>query len=361
MKTPAFAGVSRFLDDAGAGPVAMSRANGEMRGRRARRHSAICDALPFTRATRDQQSSRLPPASDTTMRAKTAPWLAIGLGVLIALCVPSRAESDEPDSIAPLQALLLARVQGEIDIDAAGKVTDARLTTPVPDDLRLGVERDMRAWTFAPTMRDGQPVPVHSRVRITLAAPAVSQVTRVWIDDAAFVAGDGPVANPPAQLTVRRQERPTYPSGASSAGVPGNVLVAVRVGVDGKVVDATVVQSAMLEITARKRVLDQAFASFENAALRAARDMRFDVAVRDGMTPSADDLTVNVPFLFAPGPVSSPPDGQFRMYVRTPKRAVPWLGPASMSRPFGATGGEVPMAATAGPRLLSPVGAGAMD
>lgn len=295
------------------------------------------------------------------MRAKTSSWLAIGLGVLIALAFPTRARSTEPESIAPLQALLLARVQGEIDIDATGRVTRATLTTPVPDDLRAGVEREMRAWTFAPTIRDGQPVPVHSRVRITLAAPPVSLVTRVWIDDAAFDAGDGSaIALQAATLTAHEQVRPPYPAGARNAGVPGNVLVAVRVGLDGKVVDAAVVQSGLLEITARKRVLEQAFAHFENVALRAARDMRFQVTVREGATPSANDLTVNVPFLFAMGPVSTPPEGQFRMYVRTPRRAVPWLGPDSATRPSSVAGGDRPVAAAAGPQLLTPVGQGGM-
>jgi hypothetical protein len=136
--------------------------------------------------------------------------------------------------------------------------------------------------------------------------------------------------------------------------------VALHLGLDGRVQDASVVQSALLDVNGRKAVLEAALKQFETASLRAARRFRFDLTVRDGATPTADDLTVHVPFGFFLGPYSKPKPAEWRLFVRSPMQRPAWL-PADARLALGVEdiADDEMRGGQNGPRLLTPIGPGA--
>lgn len=82
------------------------------------------------------------------------------------------ARDDVPHFPAEAQA---AGVKGavvvEVVIDTSGNVTDTRVVRSIPllDDEALRV---VRSWHFAPTMVNGQPVPVRTNLTINFSLPA---------------------------------------------------------------------------------------------------------------------------------------------------------------------------------------------
>ena len=260
-------------------------------------------------------------------------------------------------SIAPLESVLLMALDAEVAIDAAGRVTAVTIATPVQADLRAGVERVVRDWTFEPTRVDGVAVPARAKARIVVGSAPTQRVTRVWVDGVTFThPPDEAIEQPTARIVVDKQVRPGYPDGVGLAGVKGVVHVGLRIGLDGRVAEAAVVRSALLDVNGRKAVLEDALGQFEAASLRAGRKFRFEVAVRDGVTPSPDDLTVIVPFGYYLGKASVPKPGEWRLHVRTPRHDLSWMSSEAKARLAGEAPGDAAAPAGSRLRLLSALG-----
>jgi hypothetical protein len=285
-------------------------------------------------------------------------WLALGAALALAT-PPVHAQAASEASLAPLKTVMLMELEGEVAIDAAGLVTDVSIATPVNDALRNGVLRVVRDWKFEPVVVDGVAVPARAKARILLGSRPTTAVDKVWVDGVAFYRSTTPIELPDAQFTVSHLDRPRYPPGLRS--VAGRVLVAMRVGRDGRVADAAVVQSALRDLVGEKHELQQAIDQLERASLTASRRWRFDVVVREGAQPSADELTVLVPFEFSTASSQRMTQGDWRLHVRAPRQAAPWLSDEGKRLANDAADvGEGPSPVAGGLRLRSAVGEGAV-
>jgi hypothetical protein len=286
-----------------------------------------------------------------------APRLAVLLTTLL-LAVPAFAAEPAAGPMA-LESVLLFPVDGDLDLDAAGNVTDVRFTSPIADDVRAGLDRVVRQWDFEPVLDAGQPVAARTKVKFVLAAEPAPVVTQLRLDNMQWrevsVAGREPVKR--ITLLARRDafRRPKFPPGVWFAGVSGRVLVAAHVGADGKVLAAQPVQTALYDVNGRPAVLRDAVDQLETAVMRVARGWRFDVTPAPGITPTVEDMTVYVPVIFRGQGYTESKTGQWRLLVRTPRREPTWFAPDPSRLGVGVAdvAGEDPATTQQGPRLLS--------
>jgi hypothetical protein len=288
-------------------------------------------------------------------------WLALVLGAVLATTVPLPAIAQRAPaeaSIAPLRTVMLMELEGEVAIDAAGKVTDVTIATPVNDALRAGVMRVVRDWAFDPVFIDGVAVPARSKASFLLGALPATKIDRVWVDGVSFKRGDARIEQPNVRITVAEVPKPIYPRG--TAYVAARVMATMRLLPDGRVAEVAVVQSALRDVVGRKKDIEATLRAFERVALGAARKFRFDVVVREGARPTADELTVSVPFQFATTPEQQMGKGEWRLHVRSPHQDAPWLSDEGKRLALDGAGlgeGAAPIGGNL--RLRTPVGEGA--
>lgn len=233
----------------------------------------------------------------------------------------------------PLSRVRTLQVEGVVVIDIDGKVSDYRLETSLGDALQGAVGRAVRSWRFHPVVIDGQARRAESAMRITLAAVPVGEQFEVRVDNVVFPNPE-PVAEqaaPPRPDRVpQRIERgsmppPSYPDGLAWAGVSGRVLVAIRVGEDGSAAEVAAVQSMLLDVRGRDRMLQQATGLFERSALSAAKQWTFRLPPDfSAWPPEKRVLTVSVEYVMQGTPDYYKP-GVWRTVVRTPKRDIGWM------------------------------------
>jgi hypothetical protein len=272
------------------------------------------------------------------LRAVTVMLLASLPTALVALPVAAQRAARITD---PLTTVRTLQVEGQVVIDPSGHVADYRVTTPVPHALQATVDEAVRGWRFYPVQIDGQARRVQTRMRITLAATASSDGYQVRVDNVVFPGPEsarGAATLPaPDEISGRKLTQPLYPPGLLRAGVSGVVLLAIQVSADGTTADAAVVQTMLLDVTGRERVLQQAVALLERSSLSAVRSWRYnvpDALIKAG--PEQRIVTHAIHFVFD----SNPPiekAGMWRTVVRTPKRAIAWVPASPGSQSAGVT------------------------
>lgn len=211
-------------------------------------------------------------------------------------------------------------VTGDIEVDQDGSVQrfelDQRSRLPQPVDRLLG--EAVPRWRFEPTLVDGQPAAVRTRMRIRVAATRApgdpdSYVLRVA--GASFgEAGEG-------GLRTKAIEPPAYPRVPLDRGVQGTVYLLLRIGRAGTVEDV-VAEQVNLRLVAGERVLRQMRMAFEKAAIRAARDWTF-VPPTGREDADASFWTARMPVEFVLRG-SEPGYGEWTTYVPGPRVAAPW-------------------------------------
>jgi len=232
----------------------------------------------------------------------------------------------------PLETLMSLQVEGEVDIDGAGNVLDYRLDAPPPESVRPAVDRTIRGWHFVPR-NEGEAVRAQTiTMRMSLAANQadgkyVAKIENVWLTAKAR-RKERPVFDvDTASIQPTSMRAPLYPPGLATLGIAAKVLVGLRLATDGKVAEAVVVQSALLDAQDQSEGARRALKYFEDSALDGARRWRFEVTVHGVPTP--DDLTVLVPINYMPEQRESM--SRWHSIVRTLRTPLPWL-PASDDR-----------------------------
>jgi TonB family protein len=271
----------------------------------------------------------------------------------LALCcatIPAFASAPATPP-APLETVLSLQVEGEVDIDASGNVLAYRFDTPPPESVRGAVERTIRGWHFVPRI-DGAVVQAQTiSMRLALGAREsggkyLSRIENVWLTAKVPLAQQRRVETETVVLQAASLGPPRYPLDLAAHGISGKVLVGLRVGVDGKVADAVVVQSALMDAQDPSAGARRALALFEKSALAGARRWRFDVTPGQGV-PTPEDLTVLVPVSYAMRRDEAA--GKWRSIVRTPRTPPPWLPATDDRSRLGVAdvgnGGAVPQAA----------------
>ncbi len=279
-------------------------------------------------------------------------WIVIAL-LLMAFAAPAagpRAVRKQVES-----TLLLT---GTIQIDESGRVgrftIDHRDRIP-PAALELA-QKSIPTWVFQPVLEQGRPLAVTSSMRVRLVAKRMEDERfKVEIRSASF-GGDRATTQTPGPSL----QPPSYPMKAARAGVSGLVFVALRLDEAGAVADA-VAEQTNLRVVATEAELAQWRGLLEQAALRAARQWRFD-PTRFTSPGEAEPPTLRVPVDFTlveDGQQSVPDPGRWEAYVPGPRHAAPWL-------PSGPLAAEVADALVPGGiydsrdslRLLTPLGPG---
>lgn len=264
------------------------------------------------------------------------PWIKRLLPVLLCLSAPVLAGDKPPLPAETLESVMTMQVDGRIDLDAKGSLVAFKVETQVPDVLRQKLERMVGAWHFTPApSADGIARPISSPMRLTLAATKVDEGYRVKIDNVIFppegkpVGATGSAGVPDTGITGRSMFPPRYPRGLDR--VSGVVLLSVLLGAEGKVIEATSVQSKLINVSGSKGRMAQALREFERESLAAARGWQFNVPAALAQAP-ANSRTVNVPVTFngwddnnGKVSVSVPAPGTWRYEVRTPIREIGWL------------------------------------
>lgn len=284
---------------------------------------------------------------------------------LLAASGPVAAGAPTP----PLESVLSMPVDGTIVIEPDGAVGEYALTSQLTPGLKAMLDRTIPKWRFEPVVVDGTARRAQTRVRIVLAANEVDGGYRVRIDNVIFPAPKGEINETPqlnsklVEMRGKNLQPPRYPMELMRAGISGRVLVGLRFGLDGALVDAVPVQSMLFNVKGGQRALSKSIALMEASAMGAVRRWSADVRVKAGATPAPRDFTAYTTIEYVLGPpgdklpTGDPPPGTWRLVTRTPKREMPWLAGDKQVPVVGVAdlaGGEVlPLAGA--PRLTTPV------
>lgn len=222
----------------------------------------------------------------------------------------------------PLETVMSLQVKGEVDIDAAGSVVAFRFDAPPPESVRAAVESTIRGWRFVP-IAEGEAVQAQTiSMRMALVASDTGGTYRARIENVSLSApgASGTAVRDTVTLQVKSLRPPRYPAGLYE--ISCKVLVGLRVGLDGKIEDAFVVQSALMDAQDQSEGARRALKYFEDATLDTARRWRFEV-VRGQGVPTPADMTVFVPVNYSPQ--GREVHGKWRSIVRTVRTPAPWL------------------------------------
>ena len=254
--------------------------------------------------------------------------LAVSMPGAVLVAAPALPAPESVDSIKTTV------VDGRITIDQHGALVDYRPETSLPASLESVLDQHIRSWKFEPVFVNGKPVVADTRMRVTLAAREDGDNYRVKVDNVTFPRDKGSAVKPDSAEAVtisgKRLHPPSYPEGLLRAGVNGVVLLYIRVAADGSVAEVMPVQTSLLNVKGRERVLAKAVSMFEQSAARTAKSWRFNVQMHTGQSTPAD-MTVSVPVTYRMDGSREARPGQWRTEVRGPRREASWLkdGPAS--------------------------------
>jgi TonB family protein len=174
-------------------------------------------------------------------------------------------------------------VAGEIGIDRQGEVYDYTINSILTPELKALVDKTVRQWKFEPVLRNGEPVYAKTGMRMILAALPVAAGYQMRIENLRFVGARKPES----------MEPPRYPREAMLRDVGGTVLVAVRVGADGKVLDAVAAQSQLYGKGGKTNSDGKLASMLEQASVDAAKRWKYQVA--DAAAGDAPETTLIVP------------------------------------------------------------------
>ncbi len=263
-----------------------------------------------------------------------------------------------------MQQALLLRVDGELSIDPQGVPVDYRIKTQLPQKLHDSLVQHVRTWRFEPVLIGGKPVLARTQMRVTLAAQGTGDDYRVAVDNVTFPQTQGvtPDANgnaePPTSISYGRILPIHYPHDALQYGLEADVLLNLKLSAQGRVEQAFVEQTALLDVRGRPDALKDAARMFERAALFDITWWRFNVALHV-LDPKPENLTVRVPVHFSLPRIADtrPNPASWQQEVRTPKLRAPWLPPDPNQQSVGVADLAAGELAPAGSRfrLTAPV------
>lgn len=278
------------------------------------------------------------------------------LPLLLALAFAAPAIAGDAPAQPPLESVVTLRVDGNIEIDANGKVVSHTLDTAVPEALQSIIDKAVATWKFAPPTEDGKPVDrARSKMRVSLSARDVEQGggkgLAVKIDNVTFPAAQ-PEKRAPGDASLRPRDRVKHP-GVSAEAV---VTINFRYDPNGKIVDLAPSQCAILAVD-KHLTPEQACEALERHSVQGFK--RYQLKVEPGGKDALESGTMA--FKYASyGSHNARPDttGQWRPELRTPYRKAPWEpadAPRMGTSDVDDSGGGL-ASQTAGLRLLEGTG-----
>lgn len=284
--------------------------------------------------------------------------LVAGLvGLVVSLSMASPATAARKPRQPEMESVLTMLVDGWLVIDTDGSVLDVDIETDIPASLRENLDRTVRGWRFYPVVIDGNVRRAKSPMHITLAANKEGENYRITVDNVLFPNPEGSPAagvidNRSVIISVRRRVVPEYPPQLLRGnGVEGAVLVAFRVGTDGRTAEVVARQAALYNVYGHDRLMRDVARLLEDSAVQAVRKWTFNVQLKTD-APDSLDLTFLIPVIYTltgPKPGAKRTDRQasqtlWRMEVRTARQPIPWLEDALEAKLAGVSdlrGGEM--------------------
>ncbi|MFT3808123.1 hypothetical protein [Arenimonas sp.] len=255
----------------------------------------------------------------------------------IGLAISGQAFADEPapKTTGGVQVVLAMSLDGWVDVDAGGKVVGYGTDVPVPEELRANVDRAVRAWLFEPVpLREGK-MAARTRMRLTLRAEPQGQGYVARIEDVLFLADPAAeaaaVSGTPAPIVIKSTRKPRMMLG----GIATGTLIAIKVGLDGRVEDAVAVQSVVMDDA--KAAFMSVMGPVEKSMIEAVKKWKFRVDFA-GRVPTPEMQTVLVGMFFNPDLTEAGVDqGVWHHMALSPRRPVPWLAADSVAKMLDVT------------------------
>lgn len=250
--------------------------------------------------------------------------------LLVAMSLAPSAPWAKQAETMPVESVVAMQVDGWLSFDTVGAVEDYRITTQLPESIRAALDGTVRKWKFHPVMVDGVARRATTRMRVTLAANQEADGIHVKVDNVVFPTEQGDVTakvdGQPEPISGKKLRPPGYPVGLMQQGVSGAVLLAIRVGPDGRAAEVLAVQSMLYDVRGGPSALRVGIRMLEQSAVDAAKGWTFNVPATD-KPRNADEQTVTVPVDYVMGKAKVNPAGKWRTIVRIPKRTIGWMTP----------------------------------
>lgn len=287
------------------------------------------------------------------MRSSLFLALALALGGSIAAAPEAAAQSrSEMRKTAEGSMVLTGQVNIGTEGQVEGFVLDQR--EKVPADLAGFVDRSVQTWRFEPIVRDGKPVRARTQVSIRLVANSGPDgKDMVTLDAANFGEYDNASTD---QVTSVKLQPPKFPSAALDVGGSGDVMLILKIGRDGKVLDV-ITEQVNLRVLGDARRMQRLREAFARQSENTARRWTFR-APSTGEEKDKPFWSVRVPVSFDFGEVKRG-YGQWNVYIPGPRAQAPWreVGPGEQDvAGLLAVGGVYMTDVNNGPRLLTPLG-----
>lgn len=217
-------------------------------------------------------------------------------------------------SLAQDRKALELDVSGELIIDKQGAVFDYKIDTLLAPAVKQLIDTVVRKWRFEPVVRGGVPVDAKSKMYLSLTAMPIDAGYQLKIDRVRFGGS--------RSALTRSVLPPHYPREAMRMAINAEVIVALRIAGDGKVVDAVAVRSRLLNVRGPEKQQAGMRKRFEQASVTAAKGWTYEPA-EAGDVP---ETTILVPISYCVGEGCRSRSGEWRVAeTANPARPVPWL------------------------------------
>jgi hypothetical protein len=291
-----------------------------------------------------------------------------GMAVLVGVCAGVPADAGKPVAPTPVDTVLTMRVEGQIGVDANGKLIGYTLKTKLEPKLQAIIDKAVPTWVFFPPMVDGKPTAAKSDMRITLLGKEVEGGYHVTIDNVLFshvdtrdwhapTRGKADAKKADATSTPKQDANakslslidmyplPQYPAYA----VNGIVTIDVNIAADGSILDATPTQCSLYFAGGTAKDLARACKAMEDNAAKAIK--RWHVAIDNHGKPIDDaPITATIPVQYmlesrgSDTVTKASEPGHWRLESRTPYRKPKWATDQRFAQRMGTSdsfGGEL--------------------
>jgi hypothetical protein len=274
---------------------------------------------------------------------------------LAALAIAGLASAEGPGAVRKrVEASMV--LSGHVTVGSDGSVKSYEIDhqDKVPAEVLTLIQNATFEWRFEPVVRDGHAVDARAPMSLRIVARRESPDSNSFV---ARVAGAtfGDEDKEGEQISFAEHAAPGYPRSAIDDHVEGTVILLMKIGHDGKVVDVTAEQVNLGVVGSDPdlRVWRKALA---NPSVKAAKDWTFRIPSHG---PHAND-----PFYIVRAPIQFRLNrkdvvdayGQWTAYVPGPKESASW---ATEDRKDGGStdalpDGQLSLVGT-GLKLLTPV------
>lgn len=289
------------------------------------------------------------------MRKPQVLVLALALGAVGVTHIPDTQAQTARAVREQAEASMV--LTGNIDIGTAGQVEAFQIDhrEKVNPAIAGFLDDAVREWRFEPVIRDGKAVPARTPVSIRLGGKINPDGTqRVTLLAANFQRYDSSATD---EVTSIELTPPRYPEEVFQMGGSGDVLVLVKVGRDGRVLDAAAEQ-VNLRVAVAEPKMRRMRDKLATISVAAARRWTFRVPTT-GTLKDEESWTVRVPVNFSLGDERQQRYGRWQAYIPGPRQQAPWRADRVLGEDAAAllpAGGVYMADSKKGPQLLTPLG-----